>query len=414
MSKHFLFASLPEYGHVNPTLPVVEELVQRGHRVTYATHEKFARAIDSTGATLLPTSGTMPPVRPASDAAGWEISKSNSPTSRFPVPHFIPGFLNMLVDATSGDLPGLLEYVRENPPDAVCYDVYTPAGKMLAGKLGVPDIELIPMMASNDHFSTRTAVWEGGVGPESTEPTLLPVAKRLRDIAQEFDVPAPTIPVHTSPASLNIAFLPREFQIAGETFDERFRFVGPSLDARAFDSAWMPPDDGRPLLFVSLGTVSVFNLRPDFFQMCLEAFGDTEWHVAMAIGEFVDPASLGRISDNIDVRPYFPQPAVLSHARACIGHAGLGTTMQSLASGVPLVAVPQFPEHAINGGRVEELGLGRQLDTTALSPEMLRTAVTEVSTSDEIRANLEKMREAIRNAGGAAAAADAIEAHVVR
>jgi hypothetical protein len=30
-------------------------------------------------------------------------------------------------------------------------------------------------------------------------------------------------------ADLNIVFLPRAFQPAGETFDERFVFVGPSL-----------------------------------------------------------------------------------------------------------------------------------------------------------------------------------------
>jgi len=31
MSKHLVFVVTPGHGHVNPTLPLVEELVARGH-----------------------------------------------------------------------------------------------------------------------------------------------------------------------------------------------------------------------------------------------------------------------------------------------------------------------------------------------------------------------------------------------
>ena len=47
---HFPFICLPAAGHVNPTLPVVAELVRRGHRVTYATSAKYAGAVESAGA----------------------------------------------------------------------------------------------------------------------------------------------------------------------------------------------------------------------------------------------------------------------------------------------------------------------------------------------------------------------------
>ena len=41
---HFAFVSIPAYGHVNPTLPLVAELVSRGHRVTYFTSADFGIA----------------------------------------------------------------------------------------------------------------------------------------------------------------------------------------------------------------------------------------------------------------------------------------------------------------------------------------------------------------------------------
>ena len=47
---HFAFICLPAAGHVNPTMPVVAELVRRGHRVTYATSAKYVAAVESAGA----------------------------------------------------------------------------------------------------------------------------------------------------------------------------------------------------------------------------------------------------------------------------------------------------------------------------------------------------------------------------
>ena len=45
-----LFISIPAYGHVNPTLPIVTELVQRGHHVVYYNADTFEQVIKGTGA----------------------------------------------------------------------------------------------------------------------------------------------------------------------------------------------------------------------------------------------------------------------------------------------------------------------------------------------------------------------------
>ena len=61
MDRHIAFVSLPAHGHghVNPTLPVVAELVRRGWRVSYATAERFGPEVEKTGATLAPTAGRL-------------------------------------------------------------------------------------------------------------------------------------------------------------------------------------------------------------------------------------------------------------------------------------------------------------------------------------------------------------------
>ena len=67
---------------------------------------------------------------------------------------------------------------------------------------------------------------------------------------------------------------------------------------------------------------------------------------------------------------------------------------------------------AANADRVVELGLGERLTTNTLSPDALRQAVSRVTTDEQVRTNLERMRRAIRDAGGAERGAALIEDHL--
>ena len=149
----------------------------------------------------------------------------------------------------------------------------------------------------------------------------------------------------------------------------------------------MPPDG--PVLFVSLGTA--FNDRPSFYRACLEAFAD-QGPVAMAVGQHVRVDDLGPVPGNVDVRSWFPQPAVLRHASAFVSHAGMGSTMEALYYGVPLVCVPQMLEQEVNAGRVAELGLGVRLDAARLTADDLRAAVDAVTGDAAVRAGLDRMQ----------------------
>ena len=60
MARHVLFVALAGHGHVTPTLPLVEELVQRGHRVAYATAVDFAEVVTGAGAEWV----ELPPMAP--------------------------------------------------------------------------------------------------------------------------------------------------------------------------------------------------------------------------------------------------------------------------------------------------------------------------------------------------------------
>ncbi|SDD35108.1 macrolide family glycosyltransferase [Actinokineospora iranica] len=393
MKKHFAFIALPAAGHINPTLPLVEELRGRGHRVTYAVNEHFADAVEAAGAEPFVVDWRLPPVTADAGRTTEQLAE------------MLMGFLT----GVKRVLPDLDRWVAEDIPDAICYDMMTLPGRLLATRYGVPEVATVANFAGNESFDLGSLLTPPDFDP--THPKfaeyLAEIAKIMADYGLSFGEERIT---GGMVAPLNLVFIPREFQIRGDTFDDRFRFIGPSVGSRATGSQWRPPADGSPVLFVSLGTV--FNDRADFFTLCAKAFAGTRWHVAMAVGDRVDPSALGEIPPNFDVRPRFPQPAVLDHATAFLSHTGMNSTMEALLNQVPLAAVPQTPEQTANARRVEELGLGRLIDTEALTPDALRAAVEEVAEDQNIRAALAAMAKHLHAAGGPTAGADALETYL--
>ena len=49
--------NVPTTGHVDPSLPLVAELVSRGHHVTYYLTQGYRPQVEATGATFLETPG---------------------------------------------------------------------------------------------------------------------------------------------------------------------------------------------------------------------------------------------------------------------------------------------------------------------------------------------------------------------
>jgi hypothetical protein len=65
------------------------------------------------------------------------------------------GLLERLLQRARQEFPAMLSRLTADPPDAVCYDAMTLAGKLAAMKLAAPDIALIPSYATNEYFSVR-------------------------------------------------------------------------------------------------------------------------------------------------------------------------------------------------------------------------------------------------------------------
>ncbi|MGI5507250.1 macrolide family glycosyltransferase [Lentzea sp. CA-135723] len=356
-----LFVTLAGHGHVTPTLAVVAELVARGADVEYATGAEHAEAVTGAGARWVELPA-LPDFRPV---------------TANPIDEWFPHYFR----AMAATYPVLLDHCVATKPGLICYDSTNWPARLIAHALGIQAVRTVPHTASNAHYSLMDASVAQHIADD--------LARFVAEYDVDLDIPS-TI---EAPEACSIVFVPREFQPYEETFDDSFHFVGPVLGDRAAEN-WRPHHADLPLLFVSLGSVMS---DADFYRACLDQFGDGAWQVAMTARDVEG-------TEHVDVRPWFPQPAVLKHASAFISHGGMNSTMEALHAGVPLVVVPQTPEQAANADRVVELGLGERVDDHA----GLRAAVDRVAASGTIRRSLDRMRAAVHGSGGAERAADVV------
>ncbi|HYF65184.1 MAG TPA: nucleotide disphospho-sugar-binding domain-containing protein, partial [Herpetosiphonaceae bacterium] len=212
-----------------------------------------------------------------------------------------------------------------------------------------------------------------------------------------------------APGDLAISYTSAAFQPYADTVPDTVRFVGWTLN-EAPEQDFAPP--GKQLIYISLGTMN--NKDAAFFQACIDAFAGQEQSVLITTGEAFDPAVFGPLPANIAIHPWLPQTAVLKRAALFVTHGGMNSLHDGLYCGVPLLLVPQQEEQTLNARRVAELGAGIVIKKDRAAAPLIRSAAARLLGTDSFRAAAQRLGATLREAGGAARAADEIEALLAR
>ncbi|WP_063780718.1 macrolide family glycosyltransferase [Nonomuraea sp. SBT364] len=381
---HIAMAGIPAISHILPSLEIIRELAARGHRVTYANDPAVRDVITATGAELVPYRSTLP------------VADHDWPDDPIAA-------MGVFLDDNIRMLPQLRAAYDDDPADLYLYDIGAYAARALAESQGRPIVQLSPAMVAWKQYEQDVAaqLWQlpGADAYRARFTGWLAEAGATTTDMDSFSGHPPRC----------VATIPRAMQPHADEVDEAVvTFVGPCLGAR---EGWTRPPGAERILLISLG--SAYTQQPEFYRNCLAAFGDLPgWHVVLQIGKRTDPAELGPIPANVEVRSWVPQLAILEQADAFVTHAGMGGSSEGLFTGVPMIAVPQAVDQFMNADRLVELGVARRLDTADASPEALREALTALTADPEVARRSALLRDETRAEGGTARAADLLEALV--
>lgn len=395
-AHHLLFGVPGGAGHVYSALGLVHALVRAGHRATVVTWPAYADDVAAAGGRFVPYETAFETFH-LPDA----VEKPNAE-------ELLHG---VYVEDNERMLRTIERVAALDAPDAVVYDEFHfIAGKLLAHELGRPGVRLSGI-ASNAHYSFWDALRKshGHKNPEA-----FPQPRRaLRALLDGAEIDLPIRTFWEEIDDLCVVFVPRAFQPRGETFDDRFVFTGPSFTPEWLESRWEPPAGDPPILLVTLG--STWNEHPTFFRTCAEAFEGTPWHVVLAIGELLDPGTLGDLPPNVEVHSWISFVDVLQHAAAFITSGANGAVMAALYRGCPLLVFDHFAAEAgPTAHRAVEIGVGHPLHIEDIEAERLRDAVTRLVSDETVRRRVDEVRVEIERSGGAKRGADAIIEHVAR
>ncbi|MHA5053206.1 macrolide family glycosyltransferase [Streptomyces sp. SD15] len=378
------------HGRVNPTLPVVAELVRRGHSVTYHTSPAFREEIEATGATVCLYPGGDQPL---------------------PDPPTPVTLLEGLAGTAVGLLPAVLTDLRRVRPDLIVHDNACLWGAVTARELKVPAASSFTTFAFNRHVPSPTRGSWDLLAAATARPRSLQGYLRSRwGLHRRFDARGlPLIDLGNIRQPLNLVYTSRAFQPAVEEFDQSYRFVGPSIGARPVDPSF-PADRLRdPVLYASLGTV--FNADPQLLRTFATALAPLGGTVVISTGQ-TDPDALGPLPTNVLARRSVPQLEVLARAALFVTHGGMNSANEAMYAGVPLLVVPQGADQPMVARRVVELGAGLSIRTEDVTEDSVRALARRLLDDPRFRTAATTLQAAQQEAGGYRRAADELEQYL--
>lgn len=393
---HIAVVSLGAFGHINPTLSFVTELVKRDVRVTYFTTENFRGIIEATGAKFVPMKSWMA----ENDTHNNDKEEKKNGTQEENVAAVVP-FL--FLNEAGAYIDDILDVLRKDRPDAILHDFAGIAGTMAADILKVPNIMLYTIYPANDTYS----VAESFEDIPANHPMRIAADQIAESYVQKYRCRKMTVKeIFDGQGDLNLVMMQKRLVPNYESFGDHFVFTGVQIGKRTTFGSWKAPNNGKPLLYSSLGTA--FNNWPEYYPILFDAVRDLDINVFAALGA-VDPNSLKDIPANVEVGQMVPQLDLLSQSSVFITHAGMGGTGEAIYYGVPMIAIPQMDEQAITARQIEKNGLGFAFcDKNKITSETLKAAIVKLLEDPSYRNTAKEFSDDMKALGGAQASADTI------
>ena len=401
MKIGFICPNLP--GHINPMSALARQLQTRGHDVV------FLYSSSANGLPCIPGDK-----RDDMNANRPEMSKLEGNEALA----FYCGVAAKETEAIFKSLPRMLE---KTGVEALVLDPIKFFVELAAMKLRIPYVTVANALYIDFSGYTPAGIfgWPHETTPSALARNLQAVTQAVRFCYNEGtksyakELGFKTDLDHPSWVFSELAYitqLPKEFDFEHPLLPPQFHYTGPFHDGKGRHPVDFPWDrlTGEPLIYASMGTI--MNGRADVFRtIAAGAANHRGTQLVLSIGDRLDPKQIGPVPSNAIIVNQAPQLELLKRASVCITHAGLNTVLESLAQGVPQLAIPVTFEQPGIAARIAAKKTGVTMSFADLTSEHLSTLLGEVLSCSIYRENARKFQEIISKTNGLAMAANIVE-----
>ncbi|MDQ3732522.1 MAG: glycosyltransferase [Actinomycetota bacterium] len=376
----FLTYTSPARGHLYPITAALLELRDRGHDVHVRTLASEVAALQALGLHAAPIAPAIEQIQ----LDDWRASTAEES---------LAAVFRTFVDRAALEVPDLQRAIAEVDPEVLVVDITTPGSAAVAEAGTIPWAQWIPFFQHDARVPDATLV-PFTFAPPGMEALNAPRRRLglspLADRAEVWRAP------------LYLYFTAEPFEVAGLDLPPSVRLVGPGLwEPPAETPQWLEEID-EPLVLVTAS--SEFQRDDALIKTALRALRADD--VRLVASSVVHDPDRFDVPANARLECWLPHGPVIQRAACVVCHGGMGITQRALAAGVPVCVVPFGRDQFEVAGRVTAVGAGTQVLPHALTPQALRSAIHQAM---NMRAGAERVAAGFARAGGAPAAADALE-----
>lgn len=385
-------------GTTPPLLSVARALLARGHRVRVLADEVLRPSVKGAGAAHIPW--TRAPQRTTTDRSEDHI-RDWEPDD--PMEEFCRMRDRVAVGPAAEYAADVRAEIERCRPDVLLTETFLFGPLVAAEATGVPAVVLNPTV--NLVPAEGVPPFGPGFMPAATDAErerdralaehmsgmwnqALPALNRAR--AEQGLAPLQHVMQQTGIAERVLVMTSEAFDFTGP-LPPTVQYVGPRLDDADWSEPWAGHDDTDPLVLVSMS--SEFQDHVGVLQTAIDALATLPVRGLVTTGRGVSPDEL-TARGSVEVVASAPHRAVLRRAAAVITHGGHGTTLKSLAAGVPIVCQPLGRDQNDIAARLVHSGAGVRLRSDA-STEEVAEAVRTVLADPSYRAAAARLQAAI-------------------
>jgi MGT family glycosyltransferase len=343
---------MPERGHLQRLLPLIEGLSARGRTVHVMTDARFGADVARAGGLPFDLFARHP--LDAADATS------------IPVPSRYVSFAATYAEAVSRQVAALA-------PALILYDTFAVIAPLIGRRLGVPYVNVC---AGHAAVPSRAVAALRNDPRVATSAECWAAVRRLRD-AYGMSGAGPFSYVEGLSPFLNVYCEPPQFLDESDraTFEPLVFFGSLAPQQREARASERPFRRARPGLkvYVSFGTV-VWRYFEAIAYAALgtlaDVFSDLDAEVVMSLGNHeLGEARRARLARaTVRVERSVDQWAVLKDADLFVTHHGLNSTHESIFHQVPMVSYPFFDDQPALARHCQELGLAVALAAAPRAP----------------------------------------------
>ncbi len=402
---------LPWIGHVNPFSGLAHELTSRGHEIVFFNVPDVAQQVrlrgfrsEAFGGRVFPPGTLAERVRALSRLEGLPAMKASLDV------------LTSQAEALFAEARPLIETAKL---DLWVVDHLDYAASTLAAHLRAPFVTAIVGLMrhpeegvpgfSGEPCSNDPAVQERD---RRFNEAMLATSQPFRQFIGAYRVRAGLGPFSYDNLWSGLAQItqqPAEFEYPRRNLPACFHFTGPFARRSSRPPTPFPWDrlTGKPLIYASFGTTQ--HRHRNLYAAVAQATADLDAQIVLSLGGAEAVELPTKLPENVLVAPFAPQLEILERAALMITHAGMNSTLESLAAGVPMVAVPiAHDQHGVSA-RIEWTGTGVRIPASECDPARLRQAIETVLGEASFRESARRFQRIIAAGDGLNRAADIIE-----